>query len=460
MNRQRDDRGGSDRGSAPQRVLFISYAFPPTGGGGVQRPVKFARYLPRHGWQPTMLTVANPSVPVSDAALLKDVDPELPIVRARTWEPGYAAKRRLTNTAASGRSNWRDWVRRRVVGLLQPDPQVLWNPLAARAAARALRQNRHAAILVSGPPFSSFLLAARLKQQFRLPLVLDFRDEWSMIGRYLENHASDGHGGRQHRMMMRTLAAADAVVATTQASAAELGDCCRAAGSSAIVATIYNGFDPEDLRGLQGERRRAGKFRIVYTGTLWRLTDVRPLVNALETLARQAPELLSRLELVFAGRRTPEQDRVLDRLENLAISLQRRDYLPHDESLQLAASADLLCLLLADEPGAERVVPAKLFEYMALRRPMLALVPAGETQQLVHTMPDAQRFDPHDAEGIADWLAAQLAAPFVASPQPSPLGLRVDDASAAELSRFSRSELTGQLARLLDAVASRRGSGD
>ena len=432
----------------PQRVLFISYAFPPTGGGGVQRPVKFARYLPCYGWQPTMLTVANPSVPVSDAALLKDVDPDLTIVRARTWEPGYGAKRRLTNTPASGRSNWREWIRRRAVRMLQPDPQVLWNPLARRAAARVLRRNRHAAILVTGPPFSSFLMAARLKQQFGLPLVLDFRDEWSMIGRYLENHAIDGHAGQQHRMMMRTLAAADAVVTTTQASAEELRECCRAAGSSAVVETIYNGFDPEDLRGLQAERRQPGKYRIVYTGTLWRLTDVRPLVNALEVLARQAPALLSRLEFIVAGRRTPDQDRVLDQLENIDVALQRRDYLPHDQSLQLAASADLLCLLLADQPGAERVVPAKLFEYMALGRPMLALVPSGETQQLIDTIQNAQCFDPGEANPIADWLMARMAA----SDEPSGAGTSANLSSAGERVEFSRPELAGQLARLLNAV--------
>ena len=171
-----------------RRVLFISYAYPPTGGGGVQRSVKFTKYLPETRWRPTVLTAANPSVPVQDSDLSGDLDPETVVLRARTFEPSYAVKQKLVSTGKPSRVSLRSLVRQAGMSVLQPDPQVLWNPLAYRMASTALRQTPHEVIYVTGPPFSSFLLGRSLKRRFGLPLVLDFRDEWLLSSQYLDNH--------------------------------------------------------------------------------------------------------------------------------------------------------------------------------------------------------------------------------------------------------------------------------
>ncbi len=437
-----------------RRVLFISYAFPPTGGGGVQRAVKFAKYLPSHQWQPTILTVANPSVPVQDQDLARDIDPSITIVRARTWEPGYGVKKQLTT---SGDRRWtpvRNVVRSLAMQVLQPDPQILWNRAAFRAAAQTLQDQRHDAICVTGPPFSSFLLGCKLKQRFGLPLVLDFRDEWMLVGQYMENHQLSGLAyRRQWAMMRKTLKAADAVVTTTQASAAELAAHCQQAHSAATVSCIYNGYDPADFCELKSDPSPSAKLRIVYTGTLWKLTDILPLVSAIESLAgtsaaRDAKGRLANIELIVAGRCTPAQSSILDRLSGTGVSLIRHDYLPHNESLRLAATADHLLLLLADQPGAERVVPAKLFEYLALQRPILAITPRGETHDLLAPHQQTKVFRPAEVKNIARWLDGQIDDRSRQIRSPGATSIAVPQTES--LSRFSRPSQARELAAVLE----------
>ncbi|HJT36211.1 MAG TPA: hypothetical protein VJ783_29590, partial [Pirellulales bacterium] len=159
----------------------------------MQRTTKFVKYLPSCGWNATVLTVSNPSVPVFDPSLLGDVPPSARVVRARTWEPSYAAKQAVAG--AGGGASPPRWPRRWLKGaarqaanvLLQPDPQVLWFPAAVRAGVRLLRESRHEAVMASGPPFSSFLVAAAISRRTGVPLALEYRDEWDLSNRYWEN---------------------------------------------------------------------------------------------------------------------------------------------------------------------------------------------------------------------------------------------------------------------------------
>ena len=169
-----------------KRVLVVSYNFPPVGGAGVQRVTKFVKYLPEFGWDATVLTTENPSVPVYDESLLADIPPQTLVVKARTLEPGYALKRFVSASDSTatptrraseepGKPNGSDSSLTRRVSvatvakralrgvanlLLQPDPQVLWNSRAIEAGLRILGQRKHDAIFVTAPPFSSLLIGA------------------------------------------------------------------------------------------------------------------------------------------------------------------------------------------------------------------------------------------------------------------------------------------------------------
>jgi glycosyltransferase involved in cell wall biosynthesis len=294
--------------------------------------------------------------------------------------------------------------------LLQPDPQILWLPGALAAGTRLLRAIPHDAIVASGPPFSTFLLGAALSRRTGLPLVLDYRDEWGLSNAHWENKRQNRLCRHiQSRIQARVVRQARALVATTRSSAGALEAVRASAGSSALVSWIYNGFDPDDFkRHAPPPRQGDGKYRLAYVGTLWNLTSVGPLVDAIHHLSERESALAARLELVFAGRRTGSQEQILDRLKGLPCRVVTHPYVDHHGALDLIQTADGLCVLLADVAGAERVVPAKIFEYIAARRPILAVTPRGELSDIVEHYTQGHWFDPGDARGIAGWLAGEI----------------------------------------------------
>lgn len=429
---------------------MVSYTFPPVGGAGVQRVTKWLKYLPSLGWKASVLTTENPSVPVTDASLSADVPTETLVKRARTLEPGYSVKSSLSGGAPPGRTlssattALRRLVRQAANVALQPDPQVLWAPAALAAGRRLLASTPHDVVLATSPPYSALLIGARLARRARLPLVVDFRDEWGISNQYWENRPRDPVSLGVQRLMQRTvLRRASAVIATTERSTAALQEACRAAGSSARVLCLYNGYDHEDFLGAASPPPPSDPFLLAYLGTLWRLTDVRPLVAGVARLAQVDPESAASLSLCFAGRRTPEQDLALDELRRLPCRLDTHEYLAHTEAVGLMLRSSGLCLLVADVPGAERVVPAKLFEYMAARRPILAIAPRGEVWHLLAGHPAARLCEPRDADAIAAALREEVARHRAARPR---------EWGAYDPSRFSRARAAADLAEAMEGV--------
>ncbi len=470
--------------NSPKRVLVVTYNFPPVGGAGVQRITKFVKYLPQFGWDATVLTTENPSVPVYDESLLADIPPQTVVVKARTLEPGYALKRivsasnaaKLTRSVSEGeqpatsagrspsltlRVNLFAAAKRVLRGtanfLLQPDPQVLWNSQAIEAGLRALGQRKHDAIFVTAPPFSSFLIGAELARRTGLPLVLDYRDEWSISNSYLENKRLGwlSRTWQQHQQSL-CVRAASALIATTKHSAESLQAVAKASECQPLVTHIYNGFDSADFHEgtpplpdatLETTTDSNQPYKLAYIGTLWNLTSVEPVVRAVQQLAERSPDLASRLELHFVGRRTAAQDEWLNQLGSLSCRVVRQPYLDHDAALQLMSSADGLCLLLSDLPEAGRVVPAKMFEYLAVRRPIFAIVPPGEVSSLLGDCPFAFVHSPSDVAGLAQRLGDEIERHRLGISLPTGLW----DSSA-----FERRRQTEQLAELLDVVSNPR----
>ncbi len=433
-----------------RRVLVIAYVFPPSGGAGVQRVTKFVKYLPDFDWDCSVLTVANPSVPLQDESLRREIPEATVIRRARTFEPGYALKKVVSAGSSNGTSKGggvkavlKSVVRSVGNAVLQPDAQVLWYPQAVAEGKRLLRELHHDCIFVTAPPFSTFLIGAELSRWSGLPLVLDYRDDWGISNRYQENRqksrVSHWLQARQQRSVLKQ---SKAVIATTRRSAESLQEVVTASGSGATVSCLYNGFDADDFVGRKTRDERPkdrAVFRLAYVGTLWNLTSIEPVVEALRRLCEQCPEIGSRVELVLAGRRTGDQDAILDRLNGLPCRIVREDYVEHSRAIEIMRSADALCLLLSDVPEAGRVVPAKTFEYLALRQPILAVTPRGEVSELLADCPLACVHEPRDVEGIADFLCRGVEGlvPLMADKR-------------WEVNRFERRELTRQLAGLLD----------
>ncbi len=438
-----------------KRVLFVAYYFPPGNSVGVHRSRKFVQYLPDFGWATSVLTVANPSVPFIDQALLDDIPAETVIRRARTYEPEYAVKASVSR-GTPATSHGPKQTARRLVGtslrnaanlVLQPDPQILWRPRALQEGRKLLKEVRHDAILASGPPFSSLMLGATLARESGLPLVLDYRDEWTISNTYWENRQQGWLSSKlQARMERNAMRAADLILATTPSTAKELARQAQAVRSRAKTAYIYNGFDPLDYPAPDPASQRvtygdgAKRFRMVHPGTLWNLTPIGPVIDAILELAQRSRHLAEHLELVVAGRRTGPQEAELDRLRETPVKLVRLPFMSQKEAIRLMCDADALLLINADLPNTSRIVNAKTFEYMAARRPIFVVAPKGDMWDVVRDLPGTILCEPKERERMAECLAVTI--------ERWRSNIK-NDPNDWDVARFERRHQAGELAQLL-----------
>ena len=433
------------------RALLVSYVFPPVGGAGVQRVLKLVKYLPRYGVRPSVLTARAPSVPILDASLERDVPPGTEVLRVRTLEPSYGAKKIAWQSAASTSPSIVSRVKRGLVGVgrsvLLPDPQVLWLPAAHHALARRLCSARpEDVVFISGPPFSQFLLSPLARLRSRTAVVLDYRDEWSTTSSAFEMSGSARAGALLEHAALRC---AHAVTTATEEFRAALLARFRFLDPARVVA-IPNGYDPEDFpAGLSSPP--SDRFVLTYAGTVFRLTSARGLIEAVRLLHERDPELARLLEIRFVGRIVETEESYFEGSE--ALGIRRLGYFGHAQALeQLAESHAVLCIL-DDVSGVERIYPAKIFEIMQLGRPCLALTPEGALAALVRRHHVGEVVAPRDPEAIASALSRML--------RRFRDGTGALSSTAIDIERFDRRVQAGKFADVfrmaVDGISTRRG---
>jgi glycosyltransferase involved in cell wall biosynthesis len=406
------------------RVLVVSYAFPPVGGAGVQRMLKLVKYLPVHGVHASVLTVRDASVPLIDQSLLAEVPAGTTILRAPTLEPRYAAKELAWQASAGAApSRAKRWLRAGVAlgrQVLLPDPQILWLPGAAAALVQRFRTRRDDVVLISGPPFSQFLLALVAKHWAKLPVVLDYRDEWTTTANVYEMASARGADARLERMVLRR--ASYVVTATEEFRERLLArfDCLRPERTLAIP----NGFDPEDFPASLPEPP-ADRCVLAYTGTVFRLTSVRGFLAGLRLFHERSPARAKQLEVRFAGRIVETEADAFEGSEALGVS-------------RLG--------VLDDVEGAASVYPAKIFEIMRLGRRCLALTPEGALARLVRRHRAGDVVPPRDAPAIAATLERYV--------DDFERGTLLGWEGPIDLELFDRRRQAGQFARVLELAHS------
>ncbi len=387
-----------------KKVLLISYVFPPGAGAGVQRAVKFAKYLPHWGWQPVVLTSDPRSVPMKDPSLLDDLPRDLALIRTPTIEPKMGPGGAGPGASSGGLAALKLMVR----NLLFPDRHILWLPLALPYALKAAKRHGADLVMVTAPPFSSMFLGWAAARLLGLPLALDFRDDWA--GLYTHAYGIQKGGSLWKKAVIRSerflVRRASLVIGNTPALTRRLE---ADHGGEARFTWLPNGYDTDDFIDQSPHRppeKPAGRLHVLYTGTVF---EGSPLHHFWGGVALLPQALREKLWVEVVGRVLPGQT-ADPGLAGLTVKV--RGYEPHAKVLSRMMSADLLLLTLGAQSDETRVVPAKLYEYMAAGRPILASVPPnGEAGKLVRLYGLGAVVPPDRPQKLADALAAYIANP-------------------------------------------------
>jgi len=369
-----------------RRVLIIAYFFPPLGGAGVQRTIKFVKYLPSLGWSPVVVTVGESDYPMRDASLLSDIPTETPVFRTDI-DDVWARWRWLD----SAKFFWRlAPVVRNLVCF--PDPWIGWTRYAVDSALEAVEKFQPRVIYSTSSPYTSHLVAREVKKRTGIPWVADFRDEWS------ENpYMKIGRFGRwrHRRAEAKVLATADRVVAVTPGMTAQFASL--AGRATHEFMTITNGYDEDDLNVAGAESERNMRFTVTYAGLFYGARQPDYFLKGLRLAIQGDEELADAMRFVVVGNNQGNPH--LDTFEypNVVVN---RGYVSHAEAVALTGRADLL-LLVIPYAGAEINYPGKLFEYLASGRHIFALAPPdGAAAELVRQARAGVVVAPDDVEAI------------------------------------------------------------
>lgn len=418
-----------------KRLLVLSYYYPPLGQSGVQRVLKLVKYLPRHGWQPVVVTPRAVRSDTDDPALLAET--AAPVYRTASLDPRYLSARRRGAAPAMGRgplSAVNRW--------LVPDNKLGWVPFAVGAGRRAAREHRIDAILSSAPPYSSHLAGLALKRATGVPLLCDFRDAWTRFtwGRY----PTPLHRACDRWLESRCVRGSDLVLGVNQAIVDELRG-----GHPDLpamrFALLSHGYDPEDFS--DGVAPDQGRFTIVHAGTFINNRGPAVLLAALQRIRTTAPEACAVIRVVFAGA-ARAVDRRMVRDAGLSATVSFTGYLPHADSTRMLQRASALWLVMGPEETAN-VTPGKLFEYLGAGRPILASVPlGGEAARIVRETGAGEALPAGDAGALAGAIAGMV--------RRWRSGKALYHAAATTVGQYDRRRIARQLAGFLDSLDQRR----
>jgi glycosyltransferase involved in cell wall biosynthesis len=381
-----------------KNLLILSYYYPPLGLSGVQRTVKFVKYLPQFGWNPVVIAPHPRGSYVYDPALCQEVT-QAKVFRTWSLDPLFLSPQKNTGAALHQNS-----LASRINRWLVPDNKTGWIPFALQAGLKAARQFPIDAIYSTAPPYSSHLAGVLLKKILGRPLVADFRDAWTSYT--WAKHPVNALKKLDHRLEGLVLRNSDLVTAVNSEILYDL----RALHPNADHSKLHlvsHGYDPEDFIGASKPDPEC--FTIAYTGTFINNRSPKTLFEAVKLLRKQNVSGLNKLRIVFAGSHR-ESDLAMVKEFDLSSTVRFTGYLTHQQSIQILTEADLLWLAMGPEETAN-VTPGKLFEYLGAQRPIAASIPPnGAAARIILDAGAGSVAPSNDASGLAGIIRQQISA--------------------------------------------------
>lgn len=399
-----------------KKVLLLSYYWPPSGGPGVQRAVKLAKYLPEHGLEPVVVTVHpdKASYPLTDQSLNQEVPPQARVVRTGSFEPLalyriLGGKKGLPKPGFAGaeKPGLTEKLMRLIRGnFMIPDARKGWNSYALRACRKLITQEEFTAIITTSPPHSTQLAGFALQQEFGLPWIADLRDPWTDIYYNKELYRGKHAKRKDKRLECLVLENADAIVTVSNSLKSLF-----ASKSDKIdpdkIHVIPNGYDPDDFvsSAYQSRENDAGSsFTIGYTGTLSEAYPVTAFIEAVQLFLREYPD--ADLRIRFTGQISQEVMQQFS-LSGLGDRFTYDGYLSHVEAVRSMQASNVLLLVIPDVAHNSGILTGKLFEYLASHRPVLGFGPTnGDAAAIIRECQSGRMFDYTDSREAAAWLSA------------------------------------------------------
>lgn len=426
-----------------KRVLIITYYWPPSGGSGVQRWVKFSKYLPSQGWQPVIYTPENPDMPSIDQSLYSDIPGEAEIIKRPITEI-YSIYRRISGNKGSGEVNpinsQKKTLKQKLMlairgNLFIPDPRISWLRPSVRFLKKYLREHPVDVIVSTGPPHSMHLIAREVSKATGIPWVADFRDPWTRMFYFKHLALSDWARKKHEKLEKMVLDDASAVVAVSPLVQEEFKTM-----TGNRIELVTNGYDPEDFGQVV---EPDGYFNIVHTGLFASDGNPETLWKVLSDLCREDARFADQLRIRLVGK---NDTMILDSIHTAGLERNLVDlgYRDHTVAVREQMGSTMLILPLRKEPEYRATLPGKLFEYLGSQRPVLGIGQTdGAMARILADTGAGETFEWDDEAGIRAYVLKRWEK-FLAG----------DDDSVPDnnIEQYSRKATARKMAALLESL--------
>ena len=370
-----------------KKVLVITYYWPPAGGSGVQRWLKFAKYLPQFGWQPVIYTPLNPEINSEDVSLAKDISPDLEVIKRNILEP-YAIYKVLSGKKKNAKIKANAVAQNNSGGIsvfirgnfFIPDPRVWWVKPSVKFLKKYLKDNPVDAIVSTGPPQSMHLIAKRLHAELNIPWIADFRDPWTKIFYFKHLNLTKCARKKHEKLEQGVIDEADKIVVVSPQMKEDFSSMTKTP-----VSLITNGFDPDDFKSNNSDKMEKeaalkidaftkNKFTVVQTGLLTDAANPDLFWRELGAKAVEESDFKRDFLFVTMGQTDASVTKEMEEV-NLKENIRDLGYVPHLEAIAWQKRANLLLLPLRKEKEAKAILTGKFFEYLASGSKILAFGP-------------------------------------------------------------------------------------
>lgn len=429
-----------------KKVLIISYYWPPSAGAGIHRWLKFSKYLRDFGWEPVIYTPDNPEAPSTDHSLEKDVPQDTTVLKTKIWEPYrfyklFTGRKMLEKVQTGFLSEHKKpglseqisaWIRG---NFFIPDARKFWINPSVKYLINWLSRNKVDAMVSTGPPHSMHLVALALKQKTGIPWLADFRDPWTQIDFYNKLLLSKWADSRHKLLEKQVLMAADKVVTVSQNWANDLKKIY-----FRDYQVITNGFDPDDFLNLP--EFQYDFLRITHLGSLNADRNPTKLWEVLGELIKENDLFSQFLRIMLIGQTDISVTESINK-NGIRGFVEKTGFLPHDQALHLAAQSAILLLPVNNTPNLMGIIPGKLFEYLALKRPILVIGPEkGDTARIIESTHSGFVAGFSDKQKLKCLLIEFAQQFYNRSLQLTP----------TTLENYTRKHLTGKMSELLNQI--------